>query len=309
MESKRPLIFITNDDGISSRGLSHLTRIALELGDVVVVAPESAQSGKSSAITVNSPLFINEHPSLDGAKMLSVTGTPVDCVKTGMYAVLDRKPDLILSGINHGSNAAVNNIYSGTMGATMEGCLLGVPSIGYSLLDHSPDADFDPLTYYIREITAKVLAEGLPDGICLNVNFPSHCTPKGVKVVRAAKGRWTEEYATYVTPHPVLLADRKVPQRRARQPGNRRILARRGLRYDRTDTSGPDGDGYDCRDWGNVLKTDGHREAAKIRFKGRNSGSNDADRRPRVCRDAPAEDRPEDLCRNFFSSAKNHGGR
>ena len=87
------------------------------------------------------------------------------------------------------------------MGATMEGCLLGVPSIGYSLLDHSPDADFDPLTYYIREITAKVLAEELPDGICLNVNFPSHCTPKGVKVVRAAKGRWTEEYATYATPH------------------------------------------------------------------------------------------------------------
>lgn len=201
MESKRPLIFITNDDGISSRGLSHLTRIALELGDVVVVAPESAQSGKSSAITVNSPLFINEHPSLDGAKMLSVTGTPVDCVKTGMYAVLDRKPDLILSGINHGSNAAVNNIYSGTMGATMEGCLLGVPSIGYSLLDHSPNADFDPLTYYIREITAKVLAEGLPDGICLNVNFPSDCTPRGLKVVRAAKGRWTEEYATYATPH------------------------------------------------------------------------------------------------------------
>lgn len=201
MKAERPLIFITNDDGIGSRGIAHLTRIALKFGDVVVVAPENPQSGKSSAITVNSPLFINEHPSIDGARMLSVTGTPVDCVKLGMYAVLDRKPDLILSGINHGSNAAVNNIYSGTMGATMEGCLLGIPSIGYSLLDHSPDADFEPLTSFISDITAKVLSEGLPDGICLNVNFPSRCTPKGVRTVRAAKGRWTEEYATYATPH------------------------------------------------------------------------------------------------------------
>lgn len=201
MEAKRPLILITNDDGIGSRGIEHLIRIAVKFGDVVVVAPDTAQSGKSSAITVNSPLFVNRHPDLDGAQMFSATGTPVDCVKLSTYAVLDRKPDLILSGINHGSNAAVNNIYSGTMGATMEGCLLGVPSIGYSLLDHSPDADFEPLTPFITEITEKVLAKGLPEGICLNVNFPAHCTPKGVKVVRAAKGRWTEEYADYATPH------------------------------------------------------------------------------------------------------------
>lgn len=133
--------------------------------------------------------------------MFSVSGTPVDCIKVAMHAVVDRKPDLILSGINHGSNAAVNNIYSGTMGATMEGCLLGIPSIGYSLLSHSPSADFDPLTPFIEEITAKVISNGLPEGICLNVNFPARCTPLGLKTVRAARGYWTEEYADYTTPH------------------------------------------------------------------------------------------------------------
>ena len=201
MEQKRPLILITNDDGLGARGLEHLTRIAVTLGDVVVVAPATPQSGKSSAITVNTPLYIEEHPAIDGAQVFTVSGTPVDCVKLAMYAVLDRRPDLILSGINHGSNAAVNNIYSGTMGATMEGCILGIPSIGYSLLSHSPNADFDPLTPFVREITAKVIREGLPEGICLNVNFPKECTPLGMKVVRAAKSRWTEEYATYTTPH------------------------------------------------------------------------------------------------------------
>lgn len=118
-----------------------------------------------------------------------------------MHAVLDRRPDLVLSGINHGSNAAVNNIYSGTMGAAMEGCVLGIPSIGYSLLSHAADADFGLLDPFIEEITSRVIEGGLPDGICLNVNFPAHCTPLGMKVVRAARGYWTEEYADYATPH------------------------------------------------------------------------------------------------------------
>lgn len=201
MEEKRPLILITNDDGLGTGGLNQLIDIAVRLGDVVVVAPAEPQSGKSSAITVNQPLYVDGHPSVSGAAVFSATGTPVDCVKLAMFSVLDRKPDLLLSGINHGSNAAVNNIYSGTMGATMEGCILGIPSIGYSLLDHSADADFTPLIPFIEEITAKVLREGLPDGVCLNVNFPAKCSPKGVKVVRAAKGHWTEEYATYATPH------------------------------------------------------------------------------------------------------------
>ena len=198
---KRPLILITNDDGLGARGLEHLVRIAVRLGDVVVVAPDTPQSGKSSAITVNTPLYVNEHAPIDSAKVFTTSGTPVDCVKLAMFAVLDRKPDLLLSGINHGSNSGVNNIYSGTMGATMEGCTLGIPSIGYSLLSHSPNADFDPTTPFIEEITQKVINHGLPDGICLNVNFPAKCTPLGLKVVRAAKSHWTEEYQEYLDPH------------------------------------------------------------------------------------------------------------
>lgn len=201
MENSHPLIVITNDDGIDSLGISHLASIAVKFGDVIIIAPETAQSGKSSAITPNAPLFVKEHAPIHGAKAFTVSGTPVDCVKVGLHAVLDRTPDLLLSGINHGSNAAVNNIYSGTMGAAMEGCVLGIPSIGYSLLDHSPSADFEPLTHYINTITAKVLKNGLPEGVCLNVNFPAHCDIKGIKVLRSAKGHWTEEYADYTTPH------------------------------------------------------------------------------------------------------------
>lgn len=199
--NNRPLIFITNDDGIHAPGLEHLIRIAATFGDVVAGAPHSPQSAKSSALTVNAPLEVHPHQPIDGAHVYSITGTPVDCVKVAMHAILDRKPDLLLSGINHGSNAAVNNIYSGTMGAAMEGCILGIPSIGYSILDHSPMADFEPLSTFILDITRRVMAGGLPSGICLNVNFPAHCTPLGLKVVRAAKGNWTEEYADYATPH------------------------------------------------------------------------------------------------------------
>lgn len=199
--NNRPLIFITNDDGILAPGLEHLTRIAASMGDVVVGAPDAPQSAKSSALTVNAPLEVKSHPSIDGARVFSITGTPVDCVKVAMHAILDRKPDLLLSGINHGSNAAVNNIYSGTMGATMEGCILGIPSVGLSLLNHSMKADFKPLTPFITRIITDVLAKGLPEGICLNVNFPTDCDPLGLKVVRAARGCWTEEYADYATPH------------------------------------------------------------------------------------------------------------
>ncbi|WP_288154308.1 5'/3'-nucleotidase SurE [Duncaniella freteri] len=197
----RPLIFITNDDGINAAGLHKLAKIASGFGDVVVGAPDAPQSGKSSALTVNGALELIAHPSEDGVRIFSITGTPVDCVKVAMHAILDRKPDLILSGINHGSNAAVNNIYSGTMGAAMEGCIIGIPSVGFSLLDHSPKADFEPLAPFVADIIRRVLAEGLPKDICLNVNFPAGCTPEGVKVVRAARGHWTEEYSDYTSPH------------------------------------------------------------------------------------------------------------
>ena len=199
--NNRPLIFITNDDGIHAPGIKYLAGIASQFGDVIVGAPDTPHPGKSSALTVNAPLEVNTHPSVDGIQYYSITGTPVDCVKVAMHAILDRKPDILLSGINHGSNAAVNNIYSGTMGATMEGCLLGIPSIGFSLLDHSMKADFQPLGQFVSDIISRVLASGLPQDICLNVNFPAGCTPEGVKVVRAARGHWSEEYADYATPH------------------------------------------------------------------------------------------------------------
>lgn len=195
---------VTNDDGVYSRGLATLVSVASKLGRVVVVAPSTPQSAKSSALTADAPLRITRHEPMGDAEVYSVSGTPVDCVKLGMHAILDRRPDLLLSGINHGSNAAVNNIYSGTMGAAMEGCILGIPSVGYSLLSHSPEADFSGIVDMVAAMTRRVLASGLPEGICLNVNFPKDCTPQGVKTVRAARGHWTEEYADYAAPggHP-----------------------------------------------------------------------------------------------------------
>lgn len=199
--NSRPLIMISNDDGFDAPGIGFLARIASDFGDVVVVAPETMQSGKSSALTFNAPLFVKEQHPIHGAKVYSISGTPVDCVKLGMHAVLDRRPDLMLSGVNHGSNAAINNIYSGTMGAAMEACVVGIPAIGFSLLNHSMDADMNPLEPFIRKIIGKVLSDGLPEGICLNVNFPAVEIVAGLKVTRAASGYWSEEYADYSTPH------------------------------------------------------------------------------------------------------------
>lgn len=201
MEISRPLILISNDDGYDAPGINQLARIASRHGDVVIAAPDDAQSGKSSALTVSSPLYIRKHPATDYARVFSITGTPVDCIKLSMHAILDRKPDMILSGINHGSNAAVNNIYSGTMGAAMEGCVLGIPSIGFSILSHSWGVNLEPCSPFVDHIIGKVLASGLPEGVCLNVNFPATKQISGVKVVRAARGYWSEEYADYSTPH------------------------------------------------------------------------------------------------------------
>ncbi len=196
----RPLIMVTNDDGVHSRGIAALVGVASCFGQVTVVAPAVPQSGKSSAITTDSPLYIASHPAIGSAEVYSVSGTPVDCVKLGLHAIMDRKPDLLLSGINHGSNAAVNNIYSGTMGAAMEGCVVGIPSVGFSLLDHSPSADFTATLPFVGDIIRRVLASGLPEGICLNVNFPATPSIEGLKAVRAAEGYWSEEYADMATP-------------------------------------------------------------------------------------------------------------
>lgn len=199
---KRPLIFITNDDGITARGIHCLADAVKNLGDIIVVAPDGPRSGQSSAITVDSPLKITPREFEEGIEAYSVNGTPVDCVKLAMHAVMkDRRPDIILAGINHGSNSGNSVNYSGTMGAVIEGCFTGVPSVGYSLLDHSHNADFSPILPMITEITRKVLENGLPKDVCLNVNFPKGRVPEGVKMTAGARGHWTEEYADYVSPH------------------------------------------------------------------------------------------------------------
>ena len=197
----QPLILISNDDGVDAPGFRHLIEAVSDLGDIVAVAPTQHKSGQSSAITFSLPLRMYPYPSIGQAQTFAVDGTPVDCVKLAMHTIFrDRRPDLVLAGINHGSNAAVNSIYSGTMGAAFEGCMCGIPSIAYSLLSHDMNADLSPTTDLIREITAKVLAHGLPQGVCLNVNFPASEKILGMKVLRAARGHWTDEYREYTDP-------------------------------------------------------------------------------------------------------------
>lgn len=200
---ERPLILISNDDGIAAPGIHVLARIAQHLGDVYIVAPDEPKSGMSSAMSVNVPLRIKQHDNNDyndNVSIYSVTGTPVDCIKLAMHNILPRRPDLMLCGINHGSNAGNNLIYSGTMGAVMEACMIGIPAVGYSLMHHSMSADFSQAVPYIEKITKAVLAKGLPEGLCLNVNFPAKVAIEGIKVVRSAKSHWTEEYREYIDP-------------------------------------------------------------------------------------------------------------
>ena len=199
MTKNRPLILITNDDGINARGIFYLADAVKDMGEVYIVAPDAAQSGKSSAMSMKEPLRITSHPQYNGVKVFSVNGTPVDCVKLALHAILPHPPQLLLSGINHGSNAGNNIIYSGTMGAALETCMLGIPSIGYSYLSHSPQADFSHTLPYLQSITKNVIDNGLPHDVCLNVNFPKG-EIKGAKVVRAARGYWTEEFAEYLDP-------------------------------------------------------------------------------------------------------------
>lgn len=199
--TQRPLILISNDDGIQAPGLHRLIETVQSLGDVIAVAPDGPRSAQSSAMTVNAPLRYTQHDNIGDALVYSVNGTPVDCIKLAMHHIVPRRPDIVLAGINHGSNAGVNIIYSGTMGAVLEGCLQGIPSVGYSLLHHSMAADFSQCLPLIKKITAAVLQNGLPHDICLNVNFPAKVTIEGYKVVRAARSHWTEEYQEYTDPH------------------------------------------------------------------------------------------------------------
>ena len=195
---KRPLILVTNDDGISAPGIRNLIRIMNDFGEVVVVAPDAPQSGMGHAITIEATLRCDEVVIDDGPqKEYACSGTPVDCVKLAVNQLLDRKPDLCVSGINHGSNSSINVIYSGTMSAAVEGALEGIPSLGFSLLDFSHNADFSEAENYIKKIIQSVLKNGMDRGVCLNVNFPKMVDGKpikGTKVCRQANANWEEEF-------------------------------------------------------------------------------------------------------------------
>ena len=194
----KPLILVVNDDGIDAPGIRKLISIMNEFGDVVVVAPDSPKSGKGHAITLESIIKCNKINIDDGPQEeYSCSGTPVDCVKLALNKLLKRKPDLCVSGINHGSNSSINVIYSGTMSAAVEAAVGGVPSIGFSLLDYSLEADFTESEKFIKKITKSVLDNGLPSGISLNVNIPKSVKGKeinGIKICRQAKANWIEEF-------------------------------------------------------------------------------------------------------------------
>lgn len=194
----QPLILITNDDGIIAPGIKALVSIAKELGKVVVVAPDSPQSGQGHAITIKDPLRLNKVDVFEGIDAYECSGTPVDCVKLAKHIVFKNQlPAICLSGINHGSNAAINILYSGTMSAAMEASLEGIPSIGFSLLDYSWDASFESAEQYIKEIIVYVLENGMSDGCkLLNVNIPNLKKEelKGIKICRQADARWEETF-------------------------------------------------------------------------------------------------------------------
>ena len=195
--SKKPLILVTNDDGISAPGIRTLISAMNEIGDVIVVAPDSPQSAMGHAITINSTLHCNEIKIDDGPQMeYSCSGTPADCVKLGINEILDRKPDICVSGVNHGSNSSINVIYSGTMSAAVEASIEGIPAIGFSLLDYSWNADFNSIKKYLIGITKKALEEGIPKGNALNINFPKlkEKEIKGIKICRQANAYWVEKF-------------------------------------------------------------------------------------------------------------------
>ena len=192
--SKKPLILVTNDDGITAPGIRTLIKVMNRIGDVVVVAPDSPQSGMGHAITINDTLYCREEHIDNGPqKEYSTSGTPADCVKLAVHELLNRKPDLCVSGINHGSNSSINVIYSGTMSAAIEAGMEGIPAIGFSLLNYNWDADFGPTEQYIETICQNVLKNGLQKGIILNVNFPNK-TIKGTKICRQANANWVEKF-------------------------------------------------------------------------------------------------------------------
>jgi 5'-nucleotidase len=201
--NNRPLILVTNDDGVYSKGILALTEAVLPFGDVVVVAPDKPQSGMGHAVTISNLLRLNPLKyDLPVEAAYACSGTPVDCVKLAIYKVMHRKPDLVVSGINHGSNSSINVIYSGTMSAAVEGAVEGIPSIGFSLLDHSPDADFEASQQVVQKVVGEALKNGIPNGTCLNVNIPKGIPSSiaGIRICHQAKGYWEDNFDVRTDP-------------------------------------------------------------------------------------------------------------
>ncbi len=196
-----PLILITNDDGIYSPGLRYLIGLMNNIGKVVVVAPDGPQSAQSHAITINKPITC-EKIKIDEGKQIEFicSGTPVDCVKLALAEILDKKPDICISGINHGSNASINVIYSGTVSAAIEASVHDIPSVGFSILDYSSTTEFKHTETYIINIVRNLLSSNL--NVCLNVNIPKYSENKikGVKIAKQAKGKWIEDFDERVSP-------------------------------------------------------------------------------------------------------------
>ncbi|NQV03852.1 MAG: 5'/3'-nucleotidase SurE, partial [Bacteroidia bacterium] len=193
---EKPLILVTNDDGITAPGLRALMDVVRPIGNVVVIAPDKPQSGAAHAVTMQTPLRLKQIDKEIGYEKYSCNGTPVDCVKLAYKVIMRRRPDLLVSGVNHGSNSSINIIYSGTMAAVFEGAMAGVPSIGFSLLNSEHNADFTASSIYAERIIRSVLKQKLPEGICLNVNIPHASAEEinGIRICRQAGGEWLEDF-------------------------------------------------------------------------------------------------------------------
>lgn len=201
MTDKRPLFLLSNDDGIYAEGMQFLISALRPIADIVVMAPDGPRSGFSMSFTTQTPLAVRLVEQADGFAAYCCSGTPVDCVKVGLNQYCPRRPDLVISGVNHGDNASVNSHYSGTLGAAAEGVLAGIPGIAFSLLTYSPHANFEPLRPYVQNICQRALKAQLPPLTLLNVNFPLLETFKGVRFGRMAQSRWIKEILPCESPH------------------------------------------------------------------------------------------------------------
>ena len=192
----KPQILITNDDGISAKGIAALIEVAKPFGDIYVLAPDKPQSGMGHAISIHDPIRLFKSELYPGVQSYACSGTPVDCVKLGIFELLGTKPDLLLSGINHGENSSTNVLYSGTMSAAIEGAMEGIPSFGFSLADFSADADFSAAQHYIQILLAQFFEKGFEPSVCLNVNIPKLPLSeiKGIRVVKQAHAYWADRF-------------------------------------------------------------------------------------------------------------------